>query len=85
MTVTNKRIKKEKNKKSSLVITEKDQGERKGGKRNGKVVSWSESSDEEDHLYQLIRDVPAVMVADRSSQSKRDFIPKRNFYWAKIL
>jgi hypothetical protein len=55
MAVTNKRIKKEKNKKPSLVITEKDQGERKGGKRNGKGVSWSESSDEEDHLYQLIR------------------------------
>jgi hypothetical protein len=84
MAVTNKRIKSEKNKKSSLVITEKDRVERKGGKTNGKGVSWSESSDEEDHLYQRIRGVPAVMVADRSSQSKRDFIPKRNFIGRKF-
>jgi hypothetical protein len=71
MAVTNKRIKTEKNKKPTLVIT-------KGGKRNGKEVSWSESSDDEDHLYQLIRGVPTAMVVDRSSQSKRDFVPKRD-------
>jgi hypothetical protein len=71
MAVTNKRIKVEK-KKPSLVITERR------SKKNGREVSWSESSDEEDHLYELIRGVPSVMVADRSSQSKHDFVPKRN-------
>jgi hypothetical protein len=71
MAVTNKRIKFEKNKRSSLVITEKV------GKKDGREVTWSESSDEEDHLYQLIRGIPTAMVVDRSGQSKRDFVPKR--------
>ena len=83
MAVTNKRIKQEKIKRSSLVITEKDHSERKGGTRNGKGVSWSESSDDEDHLYQLIRGVPTVMVSNGNSQSKTDFIPKRDFIGRK--
>ena len=78
MAVTNKRIKLEKNKKPSLVITEK------GGKKNGREVSLSESSDEEDHLYQLIRGVPTAMVVDRSGQSKRRFCAKQKFYWPKF-
>ena len=78
MAVTNKRIKLEKNKKPSLVITEK------GGEKNGREVSLSESSDEEDHLYQLIRGVPTAMVVDRSGQSKRRFCAKQKFYWPKF-
>ena len=72
MAVTNKKIKFEKNKKPSLVITEKV------GQRDGREASWCESSDEEDHLYQLIRGIPTAMVVDRSGQSKSDFVPKRD-------
>ena len=36
-----------------------------------------QDSDNEDHLYQLIQGVPAVMVSNGNSQSKNDFIPKR--------
>lgn len=36
-----------------------------------------QDSDNEDHLYQLIQGVPAVMVSNGNNQSKNDFIPKR--------
>ena len=79
MAVTNKRIKLEKNKKPSLVITEK------GGKKNGREVSLSESSDEEDHLYQLIRGVPTAMVVDRSGSIKKEILCQTEILLAKIL
>jgi hypothetical protein len=69
MAVTTKRIKKEKNNKPSLVITKykRDGEERNSLSRN---VLWNNESDDEDHLYELIRGVPAVIVSNRNSQSK---------------
>ena len=52
---------------------------------HNKTVSWKNESDEEDHLYELIRGVPAVIVSNRNSQSNKDFIPKRTLIGRKIV
>lgn len=77
MAVITKIIKKENNNKPSLVITKHGSD---GEERNSlsDTVPWNDESDDEDHLYELIRGVPAVIVSNGNSQSKRDFIPKRN-------
>ena len=60
-------------------------GEEHNNNSHIKTVSWKNESDEEDHLYELIRGVPAVIVSNRNSQSNIDFIPKRNLIGRKIV
>ncbi len=43
-----------------------------------------QDSDNEDHLYQLIQGVPAVMVSNGNSQSKWFYPEKRN-HWSNFL
>lgn len=60
-------------------------GEEHNNNSHIKTVSWKNESDEEDHLYELIRGVPAVIVSNRNSQSNKDFIPKRTLIGRKIV
>ena len=52
---------------------------------HNKTVSWKNESDEECHLYELTRGVPAVIVSNRNSQSNKDFIPKRTLIGRKKM
>jgi hypothetical protein len=83
MAVTTKKIKKEKKNKPSLVITEYEGDGEEHNNSHNKTVSWKNEEVEEDHLYELIRGVPAVIVSNRNSQSNKDFIPKRNLIGRK--
>jgi hypothetical protein len=85
MAVTTKKINKEKKNKPSLVITEYESDEEEHDNSHNKTVSWKNELDEEDHLYELIRGVPAVIVRNRNSQSNKGFIPKRNLIGRKIV
>ena len=85
MAVTTKKINKEKKNKPSLVITEYESNGEEHDNSHNKTVSWKNELDEEDHLYELIRGVPAVIVRNRNSQSNKGFIPKRNLIGRKIV
>ena len=85
MAVTIKRVKKEKDNKPSLVITKYESDREEQNNSHDKTVSWKNESDEEDRLYELISEVPAVIVSNRNSQSNKDFILKRNFIGQKIV
>jgi hypothetical protein len=85
MAVTIKRVKKEKDNKPSLVITKYESDREEHNNSHDKTVSWKNESDEEDRLYELISEVPAVIVSNRNSQSNKDFILKRNLIGQKIV
>lgn len=85
MAVTIKRVKKEKDNKPSLVITKYESDGEEHNNSHDKTVSWKNESDEEDRLYELISEVPAVIVSNRNSQSNKDFILKRNLIGQKIV
>ena len=71
MAVTTKIIKKENNNKSSLVITKHGSDGEERNSQSG-TVSWNDESDDEDHLYELIR-------GDTVNQKEVQSIKKR-FY-----
>jgi hypothetical protein len=85
MAVTIKRVKKEKDNKPLLVITKYESDREEHNNSHDKTVSWKNESDEEDRLYELISEVPAVIVSNRNSQSNKDFILKRNLIGQKIV
>ena len=50
-----------------------------------KSVCWESNSDDSDHLYELIRGVPTVIVSNDRTTTTTDFIPKRDLIEPKSL
>jgi hypothetical protein len=72
LTATLKKEKKSKKSKAALVITNQDD------EKSRKSVCWESNSEDSDHLYELIRGVPTVIVSNDRPATITDFIPKRD-------
>ncbi len=59
-------------------MTGQDKGETRNEGRKRKALSWEEESNDSDHLYELIRGLPAMIVRNEAPTTNNDFIPKRN-------
>ncbi len=46
--------------------------------KKSKSLSWDVDSNDSDHLYELIRGVPSVIVSNKAPTVNKEYKPKRN-------